>query len=111
MTHSNIYEKIYEVVANIPEGRVASYGQVAWMAGHPGAHRVVGYAMSRVPGGLNLPCHRVVNKAGEMAPFHVFGGEGFQRSLLEQEGVTFLKNGRIDMKKCQWNIFESEENS
>jgi methylated-DNA-protein-cysteine methyltransferase-like protein len=46
-----------------------------------------------------------------MAPLHVFGGEGKQRLLLEQEGVIFLKNGHIDMKKCQWNIFESEESS
>lgn len=103
--HSNLYQEIYEVVADIPKGQVATYGQIARMAGRPGAPRVVGYAMSRVPDGLNIPCHRVVNKAGEMAPDHVFGGEGVQRSLLEKEGVVFLENGCIDMKKCQWEVY------
>ncbi|MDF2514205.1 MAG: hypothetical protein K0S04_4071 [Herbinix sp.] len=105
MEQSNLYQKIYEIVADIPEGQVATYGQIAWMAGRPNAPRVVGYAMSRVPIGLNIPCHRVVNKAGSMAPNHVFGGEQTQRQLLEQEGVTFLENGCIDMEKCQWSFF------
>ncbi len=104
MNHSNLYQKIYEIVADIPESRVATYGQIAWMAGIPNAPRVVGYAMSRVPAGLNIPCHRVVNKSGKMAPYYAFGGEQFQRFLLEQEGVTFLENGCIDMEKCQWGI-------
>ncbi|SHO52341.1 MGMT family protein [Anaerocolumna xylanovorans] len=109
MNHSNLYQKIYEIVADIPEGRVATYGQIAWMAGRPNAPRVVGYAMSRVPAGLNLPCHRVVNKSGKLAPYQVFGGEQFQRALLEKEGVTFLENGCIDLKKCQWSIYVPEE--
>ncbi|SHK89191.1 methylated-DNA-protein-cysteine methyltransferase related protein [Anaerocolumna jejuensis DSM 15929] len=109
MNQSNLYQKIYEIVADIPEGRVATYGQIAWMAGRPNAPRVVGYAMSRVPFDLDLPCHRVVNKAGEMAPDHVFGSGQLQRSLLEKEGITFLENGCIDMKKCQWRIFGEDE--
>lgn len=109
MNHSNLYHKIYEIVADIPEGKVATYGQIAWIAGRPNAPRVVGYAMSRVPADLDLPCHRVVNKAGAMAPDHVFGGEQSQRSLLEEEGVTFLVNGCIDMKKCQWRFYVSDE--
>lgn len=109
MNHSNLYQKIYEIVADIPEGQVATYGQIAWMAGRPNAPRVVGYAMSRVPAGLNLPCHRVVNKEGKLAPYHVFGGERLQRNLLEEEGITFLENGCIDMKKCQWRMYVPEE--
>lgn len=108
MEHSNIYSKIYEIVADIPAGRVASYGQIAWMAGRPRGHRITGYALSRVPKELDLPCHRVVNRLGEMAPYRIFGGEQIQRSLLEQEGVTFLENGRIDMKKCQWRPFTQD---
>ena len=109
MIYSSFYQKIYEIVADIPEGCVAAYGQIAWMAGKPNAPRVVGYAMSRVPAGLNLPCHRVVNKKGEMSPSHVFGGEQIQRLRLEEEGVTFLKNGCVDMEKCQWRFYIPED--
>lgn len=111
-----IYDRIYEVVADIPKGRVATYGQIAWMAGNPRAPRVVGYAMRKVSCELNLPCHRVVNRLGEMAPDHVFGGAEVQRALLEEEGVIFLENGRIDMEKSQWRVSlelestESDEN-
>ena len=109
MGQSNLYQKIYEIVADIPAGQVATYGQIAWMVGIPNAPRVIGYAMSKVPLGLNIPCHRVVNKAGAMAPNHVFGGGQNQRDLLEQEGITFLLNGCIDMEKCQWRFYVSEE--
>lgn len=109
MSQPNLYQRIYEIVADIPKGQVATYGQIAWMVGKPNAARVVGYAMSKVPDGLNIPCHRVVNKAGSMAPKHVFGDERTQRELLEQEGIIFLKNGCIDMEKCQWRFYVSEE--
>ena len=102
MNNTSLYQRIYEIVADIPDGCVATYGQIAWMAGIPHAPRVVGYAMSRVPAELNIPCHRVVNRMGDMAPNHVFGGEQLQRTLLEQEGISFLENGRIDMERCQW---------
>ncbi len=105
MAKLNVYKEIYEIVAEIPEGQVATYGQIAWMIGRPRAARVVGCAMKRAPRQLNLPCHRVVNRSGEMAPPHVFGGEDVQRSLLEDEGVVFLENGCIDMEKCQWRIY------
>lgn len=102
MNNSSFYQKVYEIVSDIPEGRVATYGQIAWMAGKPEAPRAVGYAMSRAPLELGLPCHRVVNREGRMAPGHVFGGEQQQRVLLEQEGVTFKENGCIDMEKHLW---------
>ncbi len=108
MTQSNLYQDIYDIVADIPEGRVATYGQIAWMAGRPRAARVVGYAMHRVPNGLDIPCHRVVNRSGQMSPPHVFGGEDIQRAMLQEEGVVFLKNGYIDMEKCQWQIHFSK---
>lgn len=112
MRRETIYDRIYEIVAEIPVGKVATYGQIAWMAGNPRAPRIVGYAMRKAPRELNLPCHRVVNRLGEPAPDHVFGGAEIQRAQLEEEGVIFLKNGRIDMEQSQWRVyleFESGE--
>lgn len=100
---SEFYKSIYALVAKIPRGCVATYGQIAALAGSPRAARQVGYAMASVSAERKLPCHRVVNRLGELAPEHVFGDRLFQRALLEQEGVTFLQDGRIDMQKCLWN--------
>lgn len=95
-------EKIYQQVAKIPPGYVASYGGIAALAGFPGAAREVGQVMSRVPEQLNLPCHRVIYSNGAMAPGAIFGGEQAQRALLMSEGVRFKKNGCVDMAVCQW---------
>lgn len=102
MRNSVFFERIYALVALIPAGAVATYGQLALMAGSPYASRVVGYAMSRAPHERHLPCHRVVNRLGELAPDAVFGGRQIQRALLEAEGVTFLPEGRIDLKRHLW---------
>ena len=93
------FEKIYEVVKSIPKGKVATYGQVALMAGNPRWARVVGYALHVNPEPGVIPCHRVVNRRGEVAPGFAFGGEGVQRQLLEAEGVIFESDGRIDLEK------------
>lgn len=95
----NTFEKIYEVVKNIPKGRVATYGQVARLAGNPRWARVVGYALHNNPDPDTIPCHRVVNKDGKVAEAFVFGGGGVQRSLLESEGIIFEPDGTIDLKK------------
>ena len=95
----NTFEKIYEVVKNIPEGRVATYGQVALLAGNPRWARVVGYALHVNPEPGIIPCHRVVNREGRVAPGFAFGGEGVQRQLLESEGIVFEADGRIDLEK------------
>ena len=102
----SFYQRVYKIVAKIPAGRVATYGQVAMLAGSPLAARQVGYAMGRAPEGSGLPCHRVVNRLGELAPEHAFGGKAFQRMALEAEGVTFLPDGRIDLKR---HIFSLDE--
>lgn len=109
MDHADLYKRIYELVAEIPAGRVATYGQIAWMAGRPDAPRMVGYAMSHTPDELALPCHRVVNRLGELAPAHAFGGGQIQRAMLEREGVPFLENGRIDLKNCRWRLSAGED--
>ena len=95
----NTLEKIYEVVSNIPEGKVATYGQVALLAGNPRWARVVGYALHVNPAPGVIPCHRVVNREGRVAPGFAFGGEDVQRQLLESEGIVFETDGRIDLEK------------
>ena len=96
------FNKIYEVVKRIPKGRVASYGTVAAMAGNPRWARVVGYALHVNPEPGKIPCHRVVTKKGEVSKAFAFGGENMQRTLLSEEGVEFLADGRVDMKKYGW---------
>lgn len=95
----SFFDQVYEIVEKIPEGSVITYGMIAQMLGRPKAARIVGYAMSCAPLERNLPCHRVVNREGNMAPGDIFGGEERQRRLLIKEGVTFLNNGCIDMGK------------
>ena len=97
----NTFQKIYEVVKTIPRGKVASYGQVAAMAGNPRWSRVVGYALHNNPSQGEIPCHRVVRKDGRVAESFAFGGENVQRMLLEGEDVTFIDEFTVDMKKHQ----------
>lgn len=95
-------DKVYEIVRQIPEGKVASYGQVALLAGSRRASRAVGYALHRNPYYGKVPCHRVVFKDGSLARGFVFGGKDVQRQLLESEGVTFNQQGCVDMRTCCW---------
>lgn len=95
----NTFEKIYEVVKNIPKGKVATYGQVACLAENPHWARVVGYALHNNPDPSTIPCHRVVNREGRVAAAFVFGGGSVQRQLLEGEGIIFESDGTIDLKK------------
>ncbi len=92
------FAQVYDVVEWIPAGKVLSYGDIAMILGNPRAARIVGYAMSSAPRERNLPCHRVVYQDGSLVP-HAFHGLENHRRMLEEEGVTFLKDGRIDMKK------------
>lgn len=98
----NTFDKIYSVVVRIPAGKVATYGQVALLAGNPRWSRVVGYALHANPRFGEIPCHRVVNKDGRLAPGFAFGGENAQRDLLEGEGVGFTADGTVDMAKHLW---------
>lgn len=99
-------QAVYDNVAQIPMGKVATYGQIAEMAGMPGAAREVGHIMSRVRKEQDLPCHRVVNKTGTLAPGFTFGTQARQRAMLEAEGVRFTAKGLIDMEHCQWGDYE-----
>ncbi len=89
------------MVARIPRGRVATYGQVAALAGAPRHARQVGYALYDLPTGDSLPWHRVINAKGEVSPRSEPGWDGFQRRLLEAEGVRF-RRGRIDLGRYRW---------
>ena len=98
----NVFERIYAVVRQIPRGRVATYGQVAARAGNPRWARVVGYALHVNPEPGVIPCHRVVNRFGETSKAFAFGGEDVQRRLLEEEGVRFTAEGRVDLEQYLW---------
>ncbi len=95
-------EKIYAVVRRIPRGRVATYGQVAELAGLPGHARQVGYAMAALPTGTTVPWQRVINAAGMVSRRKMPGEELTQRQLLEREGVRFDARGRVALKKVRW---------
>ncbi|HEX2953997.1 MAG TPA: methylated-DNA--[protein]-cysteine S-methyltransferase [Bacillota bacterium] len=100
----SFFKKVYELVAVVPKGKVVTYGEIAAALGSPQGARTVGWAMRAAPEGLGLPCHRVVNRQGKLAPEPVFGGRNIQRMMLEAEGVTFLEDGRIDMEKHRWQF-------
>lgn len=97
----NTFDKIYDVVKQIPPGRVATYGQVAALAGNPRMARVVGYALHRNPDPKNIPCFRVVNREGKPSEAFVFGGINRQIELLENEGIEF-QQGKVDLEKYLW---------
>lgn len=101
---ADAYGRIYAVVARIPRGRVASYGQVAVLAGLPGRARQVGHALASLPDGSRVPWHRVVNAAGKVSLRGFPGPDGFQRHLLEEEGIHFSAAGRIDLEKHGWRL-------
>ncbi|HIZ83545.1 MAG TPA: methylated-DNA--[protein]-cysteine S-methyltransferase [Firmicutes bacterium] len=105
MDNTGAFSRIFAIAAAIPPGRVASYGQIAALAGNPRLARRVGQALSRPPAGI--PCHRVVKKDGALPPEHVFSG--LQRPMLEAEGVRFLPDGRVDMERCRWRPEEGED--
>lgn len=100
----NTFEKIYEQVRKIPKGKVATYGQIALLAGNPRLSRVVGYALHANPDPDTIPCHRVVTKNGKLSPAFAFGGSDIQRQLLLGEGVAFIDSDTVDVKVSCWII-------
>jgi methylated-DNA-protein-cysteine methyltransferase-like protein len=98
----NTFQKIYEQVKKIPKGKVATYGQIALMAGNPRWSRVVGYALHCNPEPGVIPCHRVVTKDGKLSKAFAFGGENVQRDMLLSEGVIFLDSNTVDLENCRY---------
>ncbi len=97
-----LHARIHAVVRRIPRGRVASYGQVARVAGLASHARLVGYAMAALQGGTSVPWHRVVNAQGRVSPRAMRGADSLQRALLEREGVRFDASDRIDLTRFGW---------
>lgn len=91
-------KRIYEAVKKIPRGQVATYGQIAELAGDRKMARAVGNALHKNPDPLHIPCYRVVNSKGELAGEFAFGGAGKQAALLMADGIEVV-NGRVDLKK------------
>lgn len=101
-TASSRYERIYEVVRRIPRGRVATYGQVAQLAGLPGQARQVGYALHALPAGGRTPWQRVVNSSGRVSLRSGSDDDRLQRLLLYDEGIRFDRGGTIDLDRYRW---------
>jgi methylated-DNA-protein-cysteine methyltransferase-like protein len=96
------WERIWSVVRRVPRGRVATYGQIAELAGMEGHARQVGYALHHLPARSNVPWHRVVNARGEISPRSAGDSHELQRMLLEAEGVVFDGRGRVELGKVRW---------
>ncbi|MCI9010690.1 MAG: MGMT family protein [Clostridia bacterium] len=94
-------QKVYRYLTAIPEGKVVTYGMIARAVGHPRAARQVGNALHRNPKPGVIPCHRVVNREGRLAPAFAFGGLDRQAELLRAEGVEVVK-GYVPLEKYIW---------
>jgi O-6-methylguanine DNA methyltransferase len=96
-------KRIYEAVKKIPKGKVATYGQIAKLAGDEKMCRAVGNALHKNPEPDKIPCFRVVNSKGELSGEFAFGGAGAQQKLLEAEGIEVI-NGKVDLAKFGMKI-------
>jgi len=99
---SDRYERIYRAVARVPKGRVATYGQIARLAGLPGCARQVGYALHALPESRALPWQRIINARGEVSARSHSEMDQIQRQLLEREGIVFDGAGRVSLDRYQW---------
>jgi len=95
------FKDVYAAVREIPQGKVATYGDIALIIGRPRAARVVGWALHVNPEPVDTPCHRVVNRFGRLAVSFAFGGIDEQQRLLESEGVE-VADGAVDLDKYRW---------
>lgn len=102
MHPTGTYAQIYAVVKDIPDGRVATYGQVAALAGLEGRARQVGYALHALPEDSGVPWYRVINAKGQVSLDSLSGSGDLQRFLLEAEGVVFDERGRISLERFGW---------
>lgn len=99
----SVFEKIYEQVRKIPRGKVATYGQIAMLAGNPRWSRVVGYALHSNPDPDNIPCYRVVDRMGRLSSAFVFGGINRQAELLRADGVEVNDDNTVKLDKFLWD--------
>lgn len=98
---SHFFSTVYKVASHIPKGKVATYKDIAYLAGNPNASRAVGMAMKCNPDTKIVPCHRVVGSDGNMHGY-AMGGEAVKMHMLKEEGVTFIGK-RVDLQKSRWS--------
>jgi methylated-DNA-protein-cysteine methyltransferase-like protein len=101
-TKPGFYNKVYEIVEQIPRGKVTTYGAIAEVLGMKRSSRMVGQALNAIPEGWDIPAQRVINRIGALSGAHHFGGYERMRKMLEREGVTF-KGELVDMEKHFWD--------
>ncbi|MFQ5752751.1 MAG: MGMT family protein [bacterium] len=99
---TELFNKIYEIILKIPKGKVATYGQIAAMAGQPHAARTIGWALNSLPNGSGVPWHRVINAQGKSS-FPDESRRKLQQALLEAEGIKFEKEDQVDLDVFQWH--------
>lgn len=102
MPRSGPYDRIYEILRTIPSGKVATYGQIARLAGMAGHARQVGYALHRLPDHSDVPWYRVINARGEISLHPQDVSSSMQRARLEKEGVQFISDRRVSLKEYGW---------
>lgn len=98
----NFFERVYDIVRQIPEGKVTSYGAIAKALGSARSARMVGWAMNASHGRDDVPAHRVVNRIGMLSGKHHFQGTNLMQQLLENEGITIVDNQIVDFDKHFW---------
>ena len=96
-----VYQRILQIARLIPLGQVATYGQIAWIEGHC-TPRMVGYAMAGLPAGSDVPWQRVINSQGKISPRGDLSSTMEQRFLLEEEGIVFDAEERVDLQRFGW---------
>ncbi len=99
---SDFFRKVYRLVSLIPRGKVATYGQIAGLLGHPRAARTVGWALHALPDGTDVPWQRVINAQGRISTSCRQHSAEVQRELLEAEGVVFDSRGHVDLERFRW---------
>lgn len=99
----DLYERFYAVVRRVPRGKVATYGQIATVAGLPRHARHVGHALRALPEGSRIPWHRIINASGRVSERAYPGPADLQRVLLEEEGVRLSSTGRVRLRDHQWD--------
>ena len=102
----DFFKRVYEYLKKVPKGKVVTYGQIAQAIGAPRCARQVGFALHCNPQPYDIPCHRVVNRFGGLAPAFAFGGLEIQKRLLEEEGVV-VQDDAVDLAK--YRFFNEEE--
>jgi len=106
MKKGNFFERVYQIVRKIPEGKVMTYGQIAKIMGTKDARNVgwALHALRHAQGEPIVPCHRVVNKDGRLAPGYAFGGPNEQKMRLKAEGVEFINEDNVDLERSLWRV-------